>query len=457
MIDSRVGSPRADPMDTVNLNGRETMERRNGMTRRRFLRRSAATAGGVSLAGLAPRVGWTAATDTIRVGVIGCGNRGAGAAKNAVEAAPGVQIVALADVFADRIQNLKKEFSIPDNRCFVGLDAYRELLAVDGIDMAILAAPPAFRPAHFTAAVEAGKHMFVEKPVAVCPTGIHAMLEAAAASETRKLSIAAGTQRRHEPKYRETIRRIHDGAIGEIVSAQCYWNQGDLWVKPREPGQTDLEWQLRNWLYFVWTSGDHIVEQHIHNIDVINWAFNALPEQVHSIGGRQWRTGPEFGNVYDHFGTEFFYANDVRTMSMCRQIKDTTPNVSERVVGTKGSSNCAGVITGENPWIYDGPNPSPFVEEHRHLIESIRGGAYLNEARQVTESTLTAVMARESCYSRQQLKREWFIQRCDLDLTPPAGLTMATPMPVAPVAVPGVYHLAGMPMPEPTPPRNTKS
>ncbi len=421
------------------------MAERSRLTRRRFLGNSAATVSGLAIAGAVPRVGWTAATDTIRVGVIGCGGRGSGAAENCVESSQGVQIVALADAFADRLNGLKGKYKVPDNRCFVGLDAYQQLLAADGIDMVILATPPGFRPIHFAAAVAAGKHIFTEKPVAVCAAGLRKMLESATASVAKKLSVVAGTQRRHEPRYVETMKRIHDGAIGEIVSAQCYWNMGGLWVNKRQPGQSDVEWQLRNWLYFTWLSGDHIVEQHVHNIDVINWAFRALPEQVHSIGGRQFRTGPEFGNIYDHFGTEFFYPNDVRTMSMCRQIEGTTGNVSERIVGTKGTSDGGGTITGEKPWKYEGPSPNPYVQEHADLIASIRGGAYLNEAQQVTESTMCAVMARESAYSRQQMKREWFIQRCELDLMPPAGLKLTDSLPVPPVAVPGIYELPGMP------------
>ena len=422
------------------------MAGRSRLTRRQFLGNSAATVGSLAIAGTVPRVGWTAATDTIRVGVIGCGGRGSGATENCVESSPGVKIVALADAFADRLNGLKTKYQVPDNRCFVGLDAYKHLLAADGIDMVILATPPGFRPIHFAAAVAAGKHIFMEKPVAVCAAGIRMMLEAAQASVEKKLCVVAGTQRRHEPRYVETMKRIHDGAIGELVSAQCYWNQGGLWVKKRDPGQSDVEWQLRNWLYFTWLSGDHIVEQHVHNIDVINWAFNALPEQVHSLGGRQFRTGPEYGNIYDHFGTEFFYPGDIRTISMCRQIEGTTGNVSERIVGTKGTSNCAGVIEGEKPWKYEGPNPNPYVVEHADLITAIRSGTGINEAQRIAESTMCAVMARESAYSRQQMKREWFLQRCELDLRPSDSLTMSDSLPVAPVAVPGQYHLPGMPV-----------
>jgi predicted dehydrogenase len=242
------------------------------------------------------------------------------------------------------------------------------------------------------------------------------------------------------------MKRIHDGAIGDILSAQCYWNQGDLWVNRRHDGQSDVEWQLRNWLYFTWLSGDHICEQHVHNIDVVNWAFrDVLPEQIHGQGGRQYRTGPEHGNIFDHFGVEFFYPGDVRTISMCRQIKGTTTNVSERVVGTKGWSDCAGVIEGENAWRYDGPNPNPYVEEHADLIKSIRTGEPLNEGKRIANSTLCAIMGRESAYSRQRLKNTWFMSGCTLNLGPPEDLKLSDSKPVPPFAVPGQYELPGWP------------
>lgn len=413
-------------------------------SRRQFLKNSAVTVGGASLAAGVPMRVWAAENATIRVGVIGCGGRGSGAAENCVNAAPGIQIVALADVFGDRLGGLKGKFKVPDNRCFTGLDSYKQLLALPDVDLVILATPPAFRPAHFTAAVNAGKHVFMEKPVAVCPAGIKMIIAAGEQAATKKLAVVAGTQRRHEAKYVETMKRIHDGAIGDIVSAQCYWNMGGLWVNKRQPGQSDVEWQLRNWLYFTWLSGDHIVEQHVHNIDVINWAFNALPDSVHAVGGRQFRTGPEYGHIYDHFGAEFAYPNKVQTISMCKQIEGSEFKVSERVVGTKGSSNCAGVIEGENKWRYEGPSPDPYVQEHTDLIASIRSGNPLNEAKRIAESTLCAIMARESAYSRQQFNRSWFEQKCTLDLLPPDGLKLTDSKPVPPVAVPGKYQLPGL-------------
>ncbi|MBM4024155.1 MAG: Gfo/Idh/MocA family oxidoreductase [Planctomycetes bacterium] len=416
-------------------------------TRRELLRSSAAAAGTLMISGAAGPLVYAAGSDTIRVGVIGCGGRGTGAAIDCLNSAPGVKIVALADPFADRIQRAKKEVKesqVPDDRCFVGLDSYKQLLALDDINLVILAAPPGFRPAHYVEAIRRGKNVFMEKPVAVCPTGIKMVLEASEQAAQKGLAVVAGTQRRHEAKYVETMKRIHDGAIGEIVSAQCYWNQGGLWVNKRRPGEGDVEWQVRNWLYFTWLSGDHICEQHVHNIDVVNWAFQDVqPETVHGLGGRQYRTAPEYGNIFDHFGVEFTYPGDVKTISMCRQIEGTTPNVSERVVGTKGFTDCAGTIVGEKPWKYDGPNPNPYVQEHTDLIQSIRAGKPLNEGKRIAESTLCAIMGRESAYARMQFKRAWFVGRGTQDLVPPEGLKLSDAMPVPAVAIPGQYQIPG--------------
>jgi predicted dehydrogenase len=426
----------------MDIFGEQNMGQRKKLTRRDLLKNSAVAAGTLALAGPVGNWAYAQGSDTIRVGVIGCGGRGTGAAHDCFNSSKGVEIVALADAFGDRLGGLKNHFKVPDNRCFTGLDGYKQLLALDDINMVILATPPGFRPQQLKAAVDAGKNIFMEKPVATCPAGIKMVLEASAKAREKGLAIVCGTQRRHEPRYVETMKRIHDGAIGEIVSAQCYWNQGGLWVNRRQPGQADVDWQIRNWLYFTWISGDHIVEQHVHNIDVINWAFKDVqPEQVRGQGGRQWRTGPEYGNIFDHFGVEFFYPGDVRTISMCRQIDGTTTNVSERVVGTKGTSDCAGRIDGENAWRYEGPNPNPYVEEHKNLIASIRSGEPLNEGERIANSTLCAIMGRESAYARQQFKRDWFLARCTLNYLPPEDMKLGDSHEVGPVPVPGKYKL----------------
>lgn len=424
------------------------MGKRIELTRRTLLKGSAVAAGSLAFSSPVPLMA-AAGNDTIRVGVIGCGGRGSGAARDCVKSSRGVEIVALADAFSDRINGLKNQFKVPDNRCFVGLNAYKELLALDDINLVIIGTPPGFKPAQLAATIEAGKNVFIEKPVATCPAGIKMVIEASDKAAQKKLAIVAGTQRRHEARYVETMKRIHDGAIGDIVSAQCYWNMGGLWHsrakenwKNYQSGKwADVEWQIQNWLFIKWLSGDHICEQHVHNIDVLNWAFDCLPDSVHGQGGRQFRTDPMYGDIGDHFGVEFFYPNDTRTISMCRQMDGASDNVSERIVGTKGSSNCAGTIEGENAWKYEGPNPNPYVQEHTDLIKSIREGEPLNEGKQVAESTLCAIMGRESAYSRQQFKREWFMAKCTLDLLPPDNLKLTDSKPLPPFPIPGKYKL----------------
>ncbi len=315
-------------------------------------------AGTLALTGAAVPLAEARGSGTMRVGVVGCGGRGSGAASDCVKSSKGVEIVALADAFGDRLGGLRRRYNVPDNRCFTGLDAYKQLMALGDINLVIIATPPGFKAPQFAEAVKRGKNVFIEKPVATCPAGIKMMFEASEKATQKGLAVVAGTQRRHEPKYVETMKRIHDGAIGDIVSAQCYWNMGALWVDRAKTNwdnyksgkYSDVEWQIRNWLFTGWLSGDHIVEQHVHNIDVINWAFGTIPEQVHGLGGRQDRTEPQYGNIFDLFGVEFFYPGDVRTISTCRQIDKTSGNVSERVAGTKGVSDCAGTIKGENAW-----------------------------------------------------------------------------------------------------------
>jgi predicted dehydrogenase len=431
------------------------MMQKQKLTRRELLKSSAMTAGTLALSGAIAPLAQARGSDTMRVGVVGCGGRGSGAAQNCVESSPGVEIVALADVFEDRLGGLKKQFKVPDARCFVGLDAYKKLMALDDINLVILGTPPGFRPKQFAEAIRRGKNVFMEKPVATCPTGIKMIIEASEQASEKGLAVVAGTQRRHQQAYVETIKRIHDGAIGDIVSAQCYWNMGALWVdaakrnwESYKSGKwSDVEWQIRNWLFIRWLSGDHICEQHVHNIDIINWAFDELPEQVYAQGGRQYRTEPQYGNIYDHFGVEFYYPGDVRTISMCRQIDGTAGNVSERVVGTKGfaymdsSGNCK--IEGENAWSYNGPTPNPYVVEHTDLIKSIRSGSPLNEGKRIAESTLCAIMGRESAYSRQQFRRSWFMSRCTLDLLPPDDLKLSDSRELPPFAIPGEYQMPG--------------
>jgi len=388
-------------------------------------------------------------SDSLKIALIGCGRRGTGAAQDCIRSSPAVELVAMADVFKDKLdaslatlkKNLGDKVKVTPDRCFVGFDAYRKIMALD-VDIVLLATPPHFRPAHLKAAVEADKHVFMEKPVAVDPVGIRSVLASAQLAERKKLAIVAGTQRRHQACYIEIVRRIHRGDIGRIVAAQCYWIGDYEYYKPvpRQDGWSDMEWQLRNWNYFTWLSGDHIVEQHVHNIDVINWVLQAHPEKVIGIGGRQQRTGPEFGHIYDHFTVEFEYPGGIRVSSMCRQMKGCTTRVCENIVGTKGTAWMAAwgaqpYIEGQNPYKYDGPAQNPYVQEHADLIKSIRSGEPLNEGRNVAESTMAAIMGRMSAYTGRALKWDWAMKASKLDLRP--SKYEFGELPVPPVAVPG--------------------
>jgi len=384
------------------------------LSRREFVKTTAAAA----VAGAFPHVARGQASDKpIRVGLIGCGGRGTGAAQDAVAADPNVRIVALADVFKDRIESCRSTLKdkarqdIDEKLCFTGLDAYQKVLEVD-LDYVILATPPYYRPEQFTAAIAAGKHVFMEKPVAVDPVGVRTMLAAGQEADRKGLCVVAGTQRRHQPQYIETIKRIHDGAIGEIRAAQCYWNMGQLWYRKREPGWSDLDWMIRDWVNWTWLSGDHIVEQHVHNIDVINWVLGKHPTEVVAMGARHRRVT---GDQYDCFAADFTYPDHVHVLSMCRQINGCANEVSERVIGTKGVSNCNGWISGQPPIEIKG---NPYVLEHKDLIDAIRAGKHLNETQNVTHSTMCAIMARMSAYTGQKVTWDEAM-KSDLRLGPP--------------------------------------
>lgn len=420
------------------------------ISRRRFVVASAAAA---TAATTRPAFGiGRPDADPIRIGVIGCGGRGTGAARDAVAASDNVTIVALGDVLPDRLARARENFAavaaenpafaaayrVTEEQCFTGFDCYRQVIDA-GVDLVILATPPGFRPGHYAAAVAAGKHVFMEKPVAMDVAGALSVIRTSEEAARKGLGVVSGTQRRHDPAYIETIRRLHDGAIGDVVSGQVYWNQGALWSFPREPGWSDTEWQLRNWLYFTWLSGDHIVEQHVHNIDVANWVIGALPVRATGIGGRQVRTDPAFGHIYDHFVVEFEYPGGQRITSMCRQQPGTTSKVGEFFHGTRGTSNARTEITGPAAYRHEvvrGLNP--YVEEHRNLVASIRAGKPLNEGRRIAESTLTAILGRESAYTGKTITWEELIAS-GLDLMPK---TVAFgPLPTPAVPTPGVTTL----------------
>jgi len=405
---------------------------------------STASLAAASLA--APRV-FAAGSDRIRVGLVGCGGRGCGAAVDCIGGNPGTELVALGDLFQDRLDGardvLRRElsaeaFRVTGTHCFVGFDAYQHVIA-SGVDVVLLATPAHFRCVHLKAAIEAGKHAFIEKPVAVDPVGARSIIASSELAAKKNLAVVAGAQRRHETKYREVLGRVQDGAIGELVGAQCYWYRGHLWVRDRQPQWSDMEWQIRNFVYFTWLSGDCIVETLLHNIDVVNWAFGGPPLSAVGIGGRQVRTEAKYGHVYDHFCIEYVYRDDVRTMAMCREMPGCMERVSEKIVGTKGVAYCnEGVIRGEKPYRSTGSG-NPYAQEQVDLIRGIRNGAPLNEGRRMAESNLTAIMGRMSAYTGKEVTWDFVANKSQLDLSP--AKYEFGPLPLPPVAEPGVTRL----------------
>jgi predicted dehydrogenase len=416
------------------------------------MKSSAAAAVGTAVAshlGALPAV-HAAGSDTLRVGLIGCGGRGTGAAQDCARSSENVRIVALADAFKDRVdgcrERLKQEISdkveVTDDHCFTGLDAYKGVLD-SGVDYVILASPPGFRPQHLEAAVAAGKHIFTEKPVSVDGPGTRMVLAAYEQALNKGLGIAAGTQRRHQTGYRETIGRIHDGDIGDILAARCYWNGSGIWFRPRQEGMSDVAYQIHNWYHFLWLCGDHIVEQHVHNLDVCNWAMKAHPVKCSGMGGRTRGNSSrpdgdpnEVGHIFDHFAVEYEYPNGVHIFSQCRQIAGCWNSVSESLVGTKGTCQVDRyAITGENAWRFRGKDNKPYEQEHADLVESIRAGKPINELKNVAESSLTAIMGRMATYTGKEVTWEQALNS-KLD-TFPADLKWDMKLPVSATPVPG--------------------
>lgn len=385
-------------------------------TRRNFIKGSSLLLAGGAVAGTLPvaRAAHPYGSDAIKIGLIGCGGRGSGAAAQAMNTTGGdVRLVAMGDVFEDRMQQTyralhgkyKDKMDVKDDTRFLGMDAYKRVLDTD-CDLVILATPPGFRPMHFEAAVEAGKQIFAEKPVATDAPGVRRFLAANEKAKEKGLAVAVGLQRHHEVAYKETMAKLKDGAIGDIVFCRCYWNTGSLWNRPRQEGDSELQYQMRNWYYFTWLCGDHIVEQHIHNIDVINWLMDGPPAKAEGMGGRQVRTGKEFGQIYDHHAVEFTYPNGVKMLSMCRQIPNCWNSVSEFAYGTKGWCDISGakIYDRDNKvvWKSEG-NRDGHQEEHHDLFRSLRAGEKPAEGKYGAESTMTAIMGRMATYSGKEL------------------------------------------------------
>lgn len=354
----------------------------------------------------------------LKAGLIGCGNRGTGAALNFLSAGNDLELVSLADVFEDKVWESRKKLQkqnveVPEKNCFWGFEAYKKLLDVD-LDIVILATPPHFRPEHLDAAVQANKHVFMEKPAAVDPVGARQIIATSKKAENMGLTIITGTQRRHQRDYLETYKQVAGGAIGEITSAKAWWLQSHVWFRPREEGWSDMEYMLRNWNNFCWLCGDHFLDTHIHNIDVVNWFVGKQPESAVGFGGRVRRLT---GDQYDFFSVDFDYGSGVASHSMSRQIDGCANSLGEQVMGTDGYTNCKNTIyypDGTIKWEYDYPKNrdgkstgivkvSPYVQEHIHLVTAIRANQQVVEAERLAVSTLTAIMGRTAAYTGQKV------------------------------------------------------
>ena len=374
------------------------------VSRRNFIKNSSLLAASAVAVASFPNILHAANKLTLNAVIIGVGGRGSGAGANFLDAAKvaGVEakIVAVADIFPEAASKAQGLFGVPGDKCFSGFDGYMKALAVPGVNYVILASPPGFRPAHFKAAVAAGKNIFTEKPVCVDGPGARIMYAAAEEAKAKVLKIAAGTQRRHHAGYIETIKRIQDGAIGDVTALRAYWVNGNaIWHRGMK-GDTDLERQVHNWYHYIWLCADHIVEQHVHNLDIGNWVMNAHPVKAWGMGARQ-QLGNKPGEIWDNFAVEFEYANGVRMSSYCGQIKRDFASVSEAVVGSKGTSNPAGSIkpTSGEAWRFRDKAVDPYMQEHVDLINAIANGTEMNEGKQVTDSCVTAIMGREAAYS----------------------------------------------------------
>jgi len=375
-------------------------------SRRTFLQGSGAV---LAAGALAREAAGARSGDLLRVALVGCGGRGTGAAVQALSTAGPVHLVAMADAFRDRLDSSLAEIAkqvpervdVPGSRRFVGFDAYRAAIDLD-VDVVILTTPPGFRPLHFEYAVAKGRHVFMEKPVAVDGPGIRAVLAAAVEARRKALKVGVGLQRRHDPAYQETVQRLRAGAIGPILLYRCYWNSAGVWTRAREPGWSEMTYQMRNWYYFTWLCGDHIVEQHIHNLDVCNWIQGAAPVSAQGQGGRAVRTGPDTGEIYDHHAVEFTYADGTKMLSQCRHVPGCWDSVAEHAHGALGQADVsAGRITSRGgwDWRWRGEPVDPYQLEHDALFAAIRSGAEHAEAEYGAQSTLTAILGRMATYS----------------------------------------------------------
>ena len=419
------------------------------LSRREFLKASAAVA--TTLGATAARA-QTSPGDTLRIGLIGCGGRGTGAAAQALAADPAVKLVAMGDVFADRLQGslgtLKKQAAIatkldvPEKNQFVGFDAYEKVIEMS--DVVLLATPPHFRPMHIEAAVAAGKHIFAEKPIAVDAPGVRAVLAACESASKKGLAVVSGLATRYSNGHREMMKRLHEGAVGQMRAIQVNDFRGPIWVKPRQPGWTDMQYHMHNWYYFTWLSGDFNVEQHVHLLDLCAWIMrDEYPVRAYGTGGRQVRNGPDYGNIYDHHSVTYEYADGAHLFATCRQMAGCMSEITTRVMGTQGIANVSQrnlEIQGAEQWVYRGERNVAQQTEHDELFASIRKGKPINNGNYMSKSTLMAIMGRMATYTGQAVTWEQALQSRE-KLAPDRYAWDAKP-PESSVAVPGVTKLS---------------
>jgi len=408
------------------------MKIKKQVERRDFLKNSAVMAGGIMATGLSIESSAyvNPVEKEIKVSLVGCGGRGTGAAMQALSTRENVKLVAMADIFRDRLDtsynaltadevsdwsgasgNVKDKMAVTEETKFIGFDAYRK--AIEMADVVILATPPGFRPYHLEEAIQQNKHIFAEKPLATDAPGVRKLFELVELADAKKLNVVIGLQKHFNNKYLEIMKRVHDGIIGDIVSGQVYYDSEGVWMKERKPDYTELEYQMRNWYYFTWLCGDQIVEQHIHNIDAFNWAKQSYPTSAQGMGGRQVRTGKEYGEIYDHHYVEYTYGDGGLLNSQCRHIKGCMNKVAERLIGTKGtveSQGNTGIIRdykGNVIYNHRGKeDPNPYQVEHDALFASVRKGEVLTNFKNGVESTLTTILGRYATYSGQLVTRE---------------------------------------------------
>lgn len=415
-------------------------------SRRDFLKTSAVLAASqLPLAASAHAAG----SDVIKIGLIGCGGRGTGAAAQALNADPNVKLTAMGDAFMDRLESslsgLKKDADIankidvkPDH-CFAGWDAYKQVID-SGVDVVLLCEPPHFRPSHFKYAIERGKHVFAEKPVAVDAPGIRSVLATCEEAKKKNLSVVSGLCLRYDAGFREIVHRIHDGAVGEVVAMQANDLRSGIWQKERQPDWTDMHFQMRNWYHFTWLSGDFNVEQHVHYLDVCAWIMkNEYPVRCVATGGRQVRKAP--GHIYDHFAVVYEYAKGQKMYSFSRQMPQCKNDMSAQVMGSKGiaqigegSGKLGITAAGAEPWAYRGKHKNMYQVEHDELFASIRAGKPINNGEYMCKSSLMAIMARMSAYTGQQITWDMAMNSKE-DLTP--AKYEWGPIAMPPVAMPG--------------------